>query len=75
MNGRDVCDYFYNFFYLFDSILFSLAAHQGFEPQYAAPEAAVLPLNEWATLDAGWFCAIQELVLRNRYVQNQLCPS
>ena len=27
----------------------NLVAHQGFEPQYAAPEAAVLPLNEWAT--------------------------
>ena len=27
----------------------SLAAPQGFEPRYAAPEAAVLPLNEGAT--------------------------
>ena len=26
-----------------------LAAPQGFEPRYAAPEAAVLPLNEGAT--------------------------
>jgi hypothetical protein len=25
-----------------------MAARQGFEPQYAAPEAAVLPLNERA---------------------------
>ena len=32
-----------------------LAARQGFEPRYAAPEAAVLPLNERApNLTRGW---------------------
>ena len=30
-------------------VCFLLAAPQGFEPRYAAPEAAVLPLNEGAT--------------------------
>jgi len=32
-----------------DKALNLLAAPQGFEPRYAAPEAAVLPLNEGAT--------------------------
>ena len=32
-------------------LLESLAAPQGFEPRYADPESAVLPLNEGA---AGW---------------------
>ena len=30
-----------------------MAARQGFEPRYAAPEAAVLPLNEGATRKNG----------------------
>ena len=31
-----------------------LAARQGFEPRYAAPEAAVLPLNERAITKLGF---------------------
>ena len=34
-----------------------LAARQGFEPRYAAPEAAVLPLNERATTKLGFVAA------------------
>ena len=30
------------------NVLFDLAAPQGFEPRYADPESAVLPLNEGA---------------------------
>src|ERR1035437_3019842 len=38
-----------------DLICGFVAARQGFEPRYAAPEAAVLPLNERATrLLRGW---------------------
>lgn len=34
------------------------SAPQGFEPRYAAPEAAVLPLNEGATCEAGSLAAL-----------------
>ena len=49
----------------------SLAARQGFEPQYAAPEAAVLPLNERAVMrmlrvisriDRLMVCAVREVL-------------
>jgi hypothetical protein len=33
---------------------FNLAAPQGFEPRYADPESAVLPLNEGAAMNRYW---------------------
>lgn len=36
----------------------NLAAPQGFEPRYAAPEAAVLPLNEGAASKTGGLAAV-----------------
>ena len=36
-----------------------LAAPQGFEPRYADPESAVLPLNEGATVSIGFIGAVQ----------------
>ena len=52
---------------MIDSIL---AAPQGFEPRYADPESAVLPLNEgaevcgWTGLDAA--ALVDSMVLTNR---------
>ena len=37
-----------NIFYIIENTRVTLVAPQGFEPRYAAPEAAVLPLNEGA---------------------------
>src|SRR5215469_4209028 len=50
-----------------------LAAPQGFEPRYADPESAVLPLNEGA---AGWFCLVccvraSSFYIRPRFSANQ----
>ena len=42
-----------------------LAAPQGFEPRYADPESAVLPLNEGATSAKGHLAAVVGLAGQN----------
>jgi hypothetical protein len=47
-------------------LLISLAAPQGFEPRYADPESAVLPLNEGAAI-SGWPAHMRCFRVLNRF--------
>jgi hypothetical protein len=42
-------------------LLRRLAAPQGFEPRYAEPESAVLPLNEGAAVKRLWTARMENL--------------